>query len=167
MMLWICFFDFAVEHWFSCCATENGFAGDIGAIEVWLTDWWSLDTLSLNLSMLMTASCLFPLHQGTQLRHWMVYSHVWPLSSNGCWRINWNWPQIKLNSSLSEMKDADNSMFPIELFSVKTTPAKSVWNLGSNIWQNFHLLLPYISSVKLMTLLHAGSAAHSQLPWSG
>ena len=28
--------DFAVEHWFGCHATESGFAGDIGAIEVWL-----------------------------------------------------------------------------------------------------------------------------------
>ena len=27
---------FAVEHWFACRATEPGFAGDIGAIEVWL-----------------------------------------------------------------------------------------------------------------------------------
>ena len=34
-----CFLDFAVEHWFVCRATEPGFAGDIGAIEVWLIDW--------------------------------------------------------------------------------------------------------------------------------
>ena len=26
------------EHWFGCRATEPGFAGDIGAIEVWLID---------------------------------------------------------------------------------------------------------------------------------
>ena len=36
LMLWNCFLDFAVEHWFGCCATEPGFAGDLGAIEVWL-----------------------------------------------------------------------------------------------------------------------------------
>ena len=35
-----CFLDFAVEHWFGCRATEPGFAGDIGAIEVWLIDWF-------------------------------------------------------------------------------------------------------------------------------
>ena len=35
-MLRNCFLDFAVEHWFG---TEPGFAGDIGAIEVWLIDW--------------------------------------------------------------------------------------------------------------------------------
>ena len=38
-MLRNCFLDFAVEHWFGWCATESGFAGDIGAIEVWLIDW--------------------------------------------------------------------------------------------------------------------------------
>ena len=39
LMLKNCFLDFAVEHWFGCRATEPGFAGDIGAIEVWLIDW--------------------------------------------------------------------------------------------------------------------------------
>ena len=39
LMLRNCFLDFAVEHWFGCRATESGFAGDIGAIEVWLIDW--------------------------------------------------------------------------------------------------------------------------------
>ena len=38
-----CFLDFAVEYWFGWHATEPGFAGDIGAIEVglinWLFDW--------------------------------------------------------------------------------------------------------------------------------
>ena len=59
---------------------------------------WSLDTLSLTISMLMTASCMFPLHQGTLLWHWMAYSHAWP------W-INWIWTQIKLISSVSGMND--------------------------------------------------------------
>ena len=27
LMLWNCFLDFAVEHWFSCCATEPGLPG--------------------------------------------------------------------------------------------------------------------------------------------
>ena len=39
LMLRNCFLDFAVEHWFGCCATESGFTGDIGTIEVWLIDW--------------------------------------------------------------------------------------------------------------------------------
>ena len=39
LMLWNCFIDFAIEHWFGCRATEPGFAGDIGAIEIWLIDW--------------------------------------------------------------------------------------------------------------------------------
>ena len=29
-----CFFNFAVEHQFGCHATEPGFAGDIGALEI-------------------------------------------------------------------------------------------------------------------------------------
>ena len=39
LMLQNCFLDFAVEHWFGCRATEPGFAGDIGAIEVLLIAW--------------------------------------------------------------------------------------------------------------------------------
>ena len=42
LTLWNCFIDFAVEHWFSCCATESGYAGDIGAIEIWLIDWYNV-----------------------------------------------------------------------------------------------------------------------------
>ena len=62
---------------------------------------WSLDTLSLTISMLVIASCMVSfLHQGTLLRHWMVYSHAWPLSSHECRWINWNWTQIKVNSFL-------------------------------------------------------------------
>ena len=38
-MLQNCFSDFAVEYQFDCCATESSFAGDIGAIEIWLIDW--------------------------------------------------------------------------------------------------------------------------------
>ena len=37
LMLWNCFIYFAVGH--RCCATEPGFAEDIGAIEIWLIDW--------------------------------------------------------------------------------------------------------------------------------
>ena len=36
LMLQNCFIDFAVEHWFGCHATEPGFTGDIGSIEIWL-----------------------------------------------------------------------------------------------------------------------------------
>ena len=39
LMLRNCFLDSAVAHWFFCHATEPGFAGDIGAMEVWLIDW--------------------------------------------------------------------------------------------------------------------------------
>ena len=33
------FNDFEFEHWSGCCPTEPGYAGDIGAIEIWLIDW--------------------------------------------------------------------------------------------------------------------------------
>ena len=49
---------------------------------------------------------MFPLHQGTLLRHWMVYRCAWPPSSHGCRWINWNWTQIKLNSSLLGANDS-------------------------------------------------------------
>ena len=31
--------DFVFEHRFGCYATGPGYAGDIGAIEIWLIDW--------------------------------------------------------------------------------------------------------------------------------
>ena len=40
LMLRNCFLAFAVEHWLGCRGTEPGFAGDIGAIEVWLIEIW-------------------------------------------------------------------------------------------------------------------------------
>ena len=65
--------------------------------------------------------------------HWMVHSHVWPLSSHGSWRVNWNWTNKSLNSPLSEKNNSRKkylSMFPFELFGVKTNPAKSAQTLG-------------------------------------
>ena len=34
LMLWNCFFNFAVEHWFGYCTAESGFSRDVGAIEI-------------------------------------------------------------------------------------------------------------------------------------
>ena len=86
---------------------------------------WFRGMLSLIISMLTIASCIFPFHQATLLQHWMVYNHAWPLSSPGCRQINWNWTQIKLNSSSLGMNGnrADIFLFPIELLGVKTYPA--------------------------------------------
>ena len=69
----------------------------------------------------------------------MVYSHVWPLSSHGCRRINWNWTQIKQFLLIGKERQRSKylSMFPIELFGVKTIPAKSAWNLGVIFDKNF------------------------------
>ena len=32
--------DFVFKHWSGCWATEPGYAGDIGAIEIWLIEIW-------------------------------------------------------------------------------------------------------------------------------
>ena len=91
-------------------------------------------------------------YQGTPQQHRMVYSHVWPLSSHGCRPINWNWTQVKLNSSLlgnARQWSKYLSMFPIELLGVKTNPAKSARNLGVIFDKNFtfrsHISVVYTS----------------------
>ena len=89
----------------------------------------------------MIASCIFPFHRATLLQHWLVYNRAWPLSSSGCPQINWNWTQIKLNSSSLGMNGngAKNiSMFPIELLGIETYPAKSARNLGVIFDKNFN-----------------------------
>ena len=55
-------------------------------------------------------------------------------------------------------------MFPIELFHVKTNPAKSAWNLGSNIRQKCHLPLICIGSLHPMLLPYPGTGADSLSP---
>ena len=82
----------------------------------------------------MTASCMFPLHQGTLhastrngLQACLASAHSW-MSTN----------KLKLNPDKTEFLLIRNerlpskylSMFPIELLGVKTNRAKSVWNLG-------------------------------------
>ena len=110
---------------------------------------WSVNMVSLTISMLMTASCMFPLHQGTLLQHWMVYSHVWPLSSHGCRRINWNWTQITLNSSLSRMNDSGANTFLCFPLSFSVSKLTLINLLGILEWYliKFHLSLTYISSM--------------------
>ena len=72
---------------------------------------WSPDMLSLIISMLVIASCMFPFHQATLLQRWMVYNHAWLLSSHGCRPINWNWTQIKRNSSSLGMNGNGANIF--------------------------------------------------------
>ena len=73
-----------------------------------------------------------------------VMSHVWPLFSHGSWRINWNWTQIKLNSSLLGTND---SRANTSLCFLLNSSAKSARNLGVIFLQKFYLLLTYISSL--------------------
>ena len=72
---------------------------------------WSPDMLSLIISMLMIASCIYPFHQATPLQHWMVYNHAWLLFSHGCRQLNWNWTQIKRNSSSLGMNGNGTNIF--------------------------------------------------------
>ena len=94
--------------------------------------------LSLIISMLAIVSCIFPFHQATLLQCWMVYNHAWILFSHGCRQINWNWTQIKRNSSSLGMKGKYLSMFPIELLGVKSYPAKSARNLNKDFNFRWH-----------------------------
>ena len=77
--------------------------------------------------MLIIASCMFlcirGLYCGTEC--FAVIFGLSPVMDVN--KINWNWTQIKLNSSLSGTNDsgANTSMFPVGLFGVKTNPAKS------------------------------------------
>ena len=99
--------------------------------------------------MLMTASCMFPLHQGTLLQPWMVYSHVWPLSSHGYRRMNWNWTQIKLNSSLLGMNDSGENTslyFPLS-FSVSKLNLLNLLRLLEVIFDKNFTFHSHISAV--------------------
>ena len=92
----------------------------------------------------------------------MVYNCAWPLCHE-CQLINWNWSQIKLNSSLSGVNDSGAgtlSMFPIELLVSKLT-SKICSESWSNIRRKFHLPLTYISSLQLMLLPYPRSATYS------
>ena len=123
---------------------------------------WSRVMLSLIISMLMIASCIFPLYQATLLQDWMVYNHAWPLSSTGGWQINWNWTQIKRNSSsLGINGNGENlSMFPIELLGFKTYPSKSARNLGVIFNKNFSFR-SHICNLQLTYLPHPRSTSFS------
>ena len=80
--------------------------------------------------------------------------------------------KLKLNPHKTEFLFIGNErqrgkylfMFPIELLSVKTNPAKSAWNLGVILDKNF-TFRSHISAVHLlMPLPYAGSAAYSGSP---
>ena len=80
LILWNCFLNFAVEHWFSCSATEPGFAGDIGAIEVCLIDWLndrgSVAYLSSALNSLLITVCS-TLFQNTNINVSQAHQRIW------------------------------------------------------------------------------------------
>ena len=48
LMLGNCFIHFTVEHRFGCRTAEPGYAGDTGAIEIWLIDFEQTTQISLD-----------------------------------------------------------------------------------------------------------------------
>ena len=105
--------------------------------------------LSLTISMLMTATCVFSFASGDSaaalngLQLCVASVQSW-MSTN----------KLKLNPDKTEFLLIGNerqrskyrSMFPIELLGAKTNPAKSARNLGVIFDKKFYLLLTYISS---------------------
>ena len=90
--------------------------------------------------MLMTASYMFPLHQGTLLRHWMVYQSC--LTSVQSWMST---NKLKLNPNKTEFLLIRNeqqrnkylSMFPIQLLVSKLTLQNVLRILGVIFDKNF------------------------------
>ena len=97
---------------------------------------WFLETLSLTTSMLMMASCVFHFHQVTDSAVALNGLQLCLASVQSWMSMN----KLKLNPDKTEFLLIGNkrpwskyhSMFPIEFFGVKTYPAKSAQNFGSN-----------------------------------
>ena len=113
---------------------------------------WQIDTVAAGPFLIGGAICLVntnndrassllntpPIFIGSH--HWAwLHQGYWGYRRSIDWSIDWNWTQIKLNSSLSKMNDsgANASMFPIKLLGVKTNPAKTARNLGVIFDTNF------------------------------
>ena len=110
--------------------------------------------LSLIISMLMKARCMFPFHQATLLQHWMVYNHVWLLSSHGCRQINWNWTHIKRNSFSLGMKATEQVSFYVSnrVFECWNLPSKICLQSWIDLWQK--LPLTHISAICSSCIYH-------------
>ena len=137
----------------------------------WLIDLvaWSPDMLSLIISMLMIASCMFPFHQATLLQRWMVYNHAWLLFSHGCRQINWNWTQLNWIPPHCEGTETEQISFYVSnrAFGCWNLPSKICSQSWSDLWQKLQLPLTYICNLQSMYLPHPGSTAYSPSPWSG
>ena len=44
--------DFVFEHRSGCCATKPGYAGDIGAIQIWLIDWYDVVSIQVEVALI-------------------------------------------------------------------------------------------------------------------
>ena len=71
------------------------------------------------------ANCVCPLHQ-VMLQQWMVYSHVWPLSSHGGRGINCNWTQ-----NCSECFSNISQSFTLHSYIVSAAHAFTIGSAGS------------------------------------
>ena len=82
----------------------------------------------------------------------MVYNCVRPLSNHGCRQINWNWTQVKLNSSLWRTNDSGANLSHVSCWALVSKPnlTKSAWNLASN----FSLKMSPSAHIYLLSVAH-------------
>ena len=57
-MLQNCFINFAANHLFGSDATEPGLTGDIGAIEIWSSD-WLIDSIQAQMTICQIATAMY------------------------------------------------------------------------------------------------------------
>ena len=79
--------DLAFEHRSGCCATEPGYAGDIGAIDIWLIDWLICKV------QIVPLCCECPLISVPSLLRHPLHDKV------NCWEIQERWQQAALSHS--------------------------------------------------------------------
>ena len=94
-----CFIDFAVKHWYGCRATESGYAGDIGAIEIWLIDWlidYSADWKQASVVKNVREGLVCYSYLCMLCFKWSLFpcSHVW-LWKEHCWMCWINSPSVR------------------------------------------------------------------------
>ena len=84
--------DFVFEHQSVCCTTEPGYAGDIGAIEIWLIDWFIDGSWQLQFKDLLSSCTLW----STMVRWNVQVSNCGEVIRNRIWReyrknMEWRW----------------------------------------------------------------------------
>ena len=84
-------------------------------------------------SMLMSVSCMCPLHQETPWKHWVSYNYAWTVSSCCCLlnKLKQNPNKLKFIFGVAHGRGAIFSLLPVELSGVETNLTLSAQNFGS------------------------------------